>query len=83
MKYWTNCGIRIVVFLGDGVGLGKGRTLATWASELHVVQKSLRGAGFLEHPDKSRWLPSTKIRWLGFDVDLSLVDVRLQYQMRR
>ena len=73
VKYWRNCGIRIVVFLDDGIGMGKGRTLATQASEL--VPKSLRGAGFLDHSDKSRWMPSTKIRWLGFDIDLARCEI--------
>ena len=40
MKYWRNCGIRILVHLDDGIGIGKGRMLATQASEL--VQKWYR-----------------------------------------
>ena len=68
VKYWRNCGVRIVVFLDDGIGMGKGRMLAAQASEL--VRKSLRSAGILDHPEKSMWTPLTKVSWLGFLIDL-------------
>ena len=79
VKYWRSCGIRVVMFLDDGIGMDKGEMPAIQAS--NVVQKSLRRAGFLDHPEKCMWTPSTKISWLGFHIDL--VDVRLQYQGKK
>ena len=68
VKYWRSCGIRVVTFLDDGIGMDKGKALAIHTS--NVVQKSLRRAGFIDHPEKCMWTLSTKISWLGFHIDL-------------
>ena len=73
VKYWRNHSIRIVVFLDHGLGMDKGRTLATSASEL--VQKSLRGTGFLDHQEKSKWMPKVQVSWLGFNIDLCRCEI--------
>lgn len=34
------------------------------------VRNTLRDSGFVEHPEKCKWNPSTTVRWLGFVLDL-------------
>ena len=73
VRYWRNQGIRIVVFLDDAIGMDKGSTMTTHTSER--VRKSLRGAGFLDHPEKSMWMPKVKVSWLGFNIDLCSCEI--------
>ena len=35
-----------------------------------MVKQDLARAGFVAHKEKSQWMPSQKMQWLGFDLDL-------------
>ena len=93
VKYWRGHGLRIIVYLDDGLCATKGETNALEASAL--VQSTLNRAGFVTHATKSIWKPTQRLQWLGFVVDLSkgqidvpdklaAVKVKLQksYQLR-
>ena len=69
MKYWRGHGLRIIVYLDDGLCAKKGETNALEASAL--VQSTLNRAGFVAHATKSIWKPTQRLQWLGFVVDLS------------
>lgn len=64
VKYWRSKGIRIVLYLDDGIGAAKGKARAESASIL--VRRTLVQAGFVVHPVKCCWDPSQIARWLGF-----------------
>ena len=60
--------MKIIVYLDNSIGAAKGCSGALKAST--YVRGTLREAGFIEHPEKCCWNPSTTARWLGFELDL-------------
>lgn len=69
VRYWRGKGLRIVVYLDDGLGAAVGKGVAREASEL--VRSTLASAGLVAHPGKSRWQPTQRLVWLGFVIDTS------------
>ena len=67
VKYWRSLGIKIGCFLDDGLGIGSSYEIAK--KEADVVRLSLISAGFLINDEKSLWLPTTCITWLGITFD--------------
>ena len=70
VRYWRASGIRIVVYLDDGLAVASGEQEAATASSL--VRETLCNAGFITHPIKSQWAPVQRLTWLGFIIDMSL-----------
>ena len=70
VKFWRSSGIRSVMFLDNGIVISKGFERARQDSSF--VRWSLEAAGFVVNDIKSCWEPSTKGRWLGFELDLEL-----------
>ena len=66
--YWKAQGLKIVVYLDDGLCAMAGHALLVKASEL--VHHSLDGTGFMTHPTKCIWEPTQNLVWLGFFIDL-------------
>ena len=64
VKFWHGKGIKIVMYLDDGIGAAKGIERVCRDSKL--VQDTLARAGFVAHPGESNWQPSSTARWLGF-----------------
>ena len=56
VKYWRQQGIRVVVYLDDGLVAVEGVQNATKVST--VVQQDLIKAGWVENVTKSEWVPS-------------------------
>ena len=69
VSYWRGKGIRIVVYLDDGLEAAAGETEATRASK--IVQSTLEQAGFRANTEKSVWQPTQRLQWLGFVLDLA------------
>ena len=78
VRYWRARGLRILVYLDDGLGAMSGEQPAIEASQL--VQHTLDECGFVTHPTKSIWRPSQRLIWLGFvvDVGLSQIEIRIE-----
>ena len=68
VKRWKGDGLQAVVYLDDEIVTANGIDAARRASEM--VKQDLAKAGFIAHKEKSQWIPSQKMRWLGFDLDL-------------
>ena len=68
VKYWRQQGIRVVVYLDDGLVAVEGVQNATKVST--VVKQDLIKAGWIENVSKSEWVPSQQWSWLGFNIDL-------------
>ena len=68
VKYWWGKGVKIVVYLDDGIGAGKGHKGSTEAST--CVKNTLIKCCFVEHPEKCKWNPSTTVKWLRFVLEL-------------
>ncbi len=68
VRLWRGRGIKVVMYIDDGVVVCPGRQRAVKDSTF--VQESLQAAGFLINQEKSQWEPSCRGRWLGFEIDL-------------
>lgn len=69
VKYWRALGLRIVVYLDDGICTARSKVEAAAAS--CRVRGTLLQSGFVANESKSRWDPRQQTSWLGFDLDLS------------
>ena len=69
VRYWRARGIRITVYLDDGLAVASDKQQALEASQL--VQNTLANAGFVAHPKKSQWVPVQRLVWLGFVIDMA------------
>ena len=70
VRYWRASGIRIVLYLDDGLAVAADKHSALTASDF--VRKTLSSAGFVTHPVKSQWSPVQRLSWLGFVIDTSV-----------
>ena len=69
VRYWRSQGLRIIVYLDDGLCAREGEPKALETSVL--VCSTLSQAGFLVNAKKSVWKPTQRLQWLGFVIDLS------------
>ena len=70
VRYWRSLGLRIVVYIDDGLCAENGEREACAASQL--VCGTLDQAGFAINTTKSVWEPRRRLGWLGFVVDMAL-----------
>ena len=75
VRYWRGQGLRVVVYLDDGLCAVNGIGAADAASQL--VRHTLDQAGFAVHPGKSVWKPTQRLAWLGFVTDMSLGQIEV------
>ena len=68
--YWRGQGIRVVLYLDDGIVAIKDTELAGSVSK--QIRDDLSKAGFVVNEAKSLWTPMKKLVWLGFEIDLEL-----------
>ena len=69
VKHWRESGLKIIVFLDDGLACSETFELAVAQSER--VKLDLHKSGFLENFKKSIWEPTRIITWLGVTIDLN------------
>ena len=67
VKYWRFKGIPIVVFIDDGIGVGKNKEQASLFSVF--VKDTLNKSGFVFNVEKSVWEPDVTAEWLGLFVN--------------
>ena len=70
VKFWREHGIRIACYLDDGLGCGKEFSITEKDSKF--VKESLEAAGFVVNNEKSIWVPSYNIIWLGIEYDSAM-----------
>ena len=66
--YWRKVGLRIIVYLHDGLCAVTGEADAHKASMF--VRVALDKSGFLANKQKSIWTPTKRLKWLGFMLDM-------------
>ena len=69
IKLWRGKGLKAIIYLDDGIVSVKGEHQAREASA--QVRDDLEKAGFIVNTEKSSWVPSQIIDWLGFRIDLA------------
>ena len=67
VKFWRSNGIKIVIFIDDGIGAYDSLGEAKAASEF--VRHSIGLSGFLSNVEKSVWDPVQWAVWLGLGID--------------
>ena len=70
VKFWRSQGVRICVFIDDGLGTKEGYSLTKMDAKL--VRESLGLSGFVANHEKSHWDPTQELTWLGNTVNLDL-----------
>lgn len=68
IRHWRDRGLRVVLYLDDGIVAVKGEECAMQESER--VQAELSEAGLIVNNAKSQWVPTKRLIWLGFQIDL-------------
>ena len=63
VRYWRSFGIKIVVYLDDGVGAVDGKERCKQIS--NFVRASIEESGFIANEKKSIWEPTQIMSWLG------------------
>ena len=76
MLYWHAKGLRILVYLDDGLCSVTGKQAALEASQL-VRSTLYTMQGLVDTLTKSIWQPTQHLQWLGFviDVELGLIKI--------
>ena len=69
VKYWRQQGLRIVLYLDDGIVAVQSKQAALTASR--AIQEDLDRAGLVVNLAKCCWEPLQQCSWLGFDIDLA------------
>ena len=67
VKFWRKHGIQIGVFLDDGLAVAGDESKL--AVDAQFVKDSLFRAGFVVNEEKSVWVPTKSLIWLGVQVD--------------
>lgn len=68
LAHWRQLGMIHFLYLDDGLGLASSQEECVQQSE--QVQADLLALGFHTNPEKCHWVPSQKLTWLGFQINL-------------
>ena len=68
VRYWWQQGVRVILYLDDGIVAVEGKEEALETSL--KVQRDLARAGFVANVAKCKWEPAKHCVWLGFEIDL-------------
>ena len=68
VKFWRREGIKICVYIDDGLGASPSLDLAV--EEAEFVRNSLNQCGFIINSKKSVWQPRKELIWLGIKINL-------------
>ena len=75
VRYWRARGIKITVYLDNGLAVASNEQQALEASQ--IVRDTLKKAGFIAHPEKSKWVPTQRLVWLGFVIDMAVGQIEV------
>ena len=67
-KWRRSAGIKIVLSLDDGICTNGDYNKIL--SQAAIIREDLNKAGFITNAEKSIWVPTKTITWLGFLIDL-------------
>lgn len=68
VAHWRKNGIKVTLFLDDGLGLAETESLCR--QQAMQVKEDIIKSGFVPNREKSIWEPSQVLTWLGFTWDL-------------
>lgn len=79
IKYWRANGIKIAIFIDDGIGAAGSLEKTRLASVF--VKNSIESSGFVSNEEKSIWDPVQCAVWLGLQIDTK--NFRLKIKEKR
>ena len=68
IKVWRAQAMKCFIFIDDGIASNSSQH--TLWSQGRMIKRDLLWAGWVPHRDKSNWIPTRIIHWLGFCVNL-------------
>ncbi len=80
VKYWRGLGYPLVLYLDDALCITPTKEIAEEVSGR--IRKDLEKAGILENKEKSVWVPTQQITWLGFQIDMIEFKVEIPISKR-
>ena len=78
VKLWRSMGIRSFVYIDDGIGVFKSTTDANLFAP--IMRSHLEQSGFLINEEKSNWIPSKSLSWLGFTLNSSTMKIFVEHE---
>lgn len=78
VKHWRRQGIRIVVYLDDGIGFCDNKNEAILIS--NKVRSDVISTGFIPNVEKSVWEPVQVLTWLGHVIDLHYFNLSVPFE---
>ena len=75
VKHWRSHGIKIVIFIDDGIGSASSREKCRLVS--NFVKHSIELSGFISNDEKSIWHPSQTAIWLGLNIDTKIFSIKI------
>ena len=69
VKHWFSQGIKIRVYLDDGIAIADFKPKAQLHS--NIVRDTLVKVGFVENDEKSVWEPTKSLTWIGVSIDFN------------
>ena len=77
VKYWRSNGIKVIMYLDDGIAVGNNKLKTVKVAE--QIRSDLIKFGFLIAEEKSNWLPSQSVIWLGLCIDFNKAYIYLPH----
>ena len=76
VKYWRRNGIKIVLFMDDGIGAAGSAEKSKRAADF--VKSSIEKSGFVTNTGKSHWVPSHHVTWLGLEINTDIFSIKIK-----
>ena len=75
VKHWRACGVKIAIFIDDGIGADGSRDKCKVASKF--VRNSIELSGFVVNDEKSEWNPIQLAVWLGLEINTKVYALKI------
>ena len=75
VKYWRSHGIKLVLYIDDGIGAAVSYAKCVEAAQF--VKKSIEDSGFVINNEKSNWEPSQTTTWLGLEINTASFTIKI------
>ena len=77
VKYWRCNGIKIVLFMDDGIGADGSAEKSKRAADF--VKSSIEKSEFVTNTGKSNWVPSHHVTWLGLEINTGIFSIKMYH----
>ena len=75
-----NNGIKIVIFIDDGIAAES--SYEKCKKEAYLVKHSIKKSGFVVNSEKTNWVPTQQVIWLGLEINTKVFSLRIKEKRR-